>query len=104
MKSDEIEKDNLRNQYIHRLVSKGAKFRITENVFWFNVHRLYRAFGGKDKETEYRLADKRDNFIARNIANTLRDGESAVLIAGAAHEPEKYLAKVAPDIKLDLTK
>jgi hypothetical protein len=39
-----------------------------------------------------RLLDERDRFIARQIGDTLKDGETGVLFIGAYHNVKKHLA------------
>lgn len=46
----------------------------------------------KYRLTKNRLLDERDRFIAGQIGDTLKDGETGVLFIGAYHNVKKYLA------------
>ncbi|MEK7845427.1 MAG: hypothetical protein AAB257_00495, partial [Nitrospinota bacterium] len=47
----------------------------------------------KYKLIKNRLLSKRDEFIARRINETLKDGETGVVFIGAYHNIKKYLHK-----------
>jgi len=102
MKHTEKSRDNYYRRYVRKWISDGADVRHTENVVWYNLHRLYYTPSKKDDTDEW-LMRWRDYCIARNIANTLEDGEKAVLIVGGAHDTEKHLKKLAPSIALNAT-
>jgi len=47
----------------------------------------------KYRLTKNRLLDKRDDYIAKRINETLKDGETGILFIGAYHNIKKRLAK-----------
>jgi len=47
----------------------------------------------KYRLTKNRLLDKRDDYIAKRINETLKDGETGILFIGAYHNIKKKLAK-----------
>lgn len=102
MEHTDKSRDNYYRRYIRKWISDGANIRHTENVVWYNLHRLYYT-PGKTNDTNEWLLGQRDYCMARNIVNTLEDGEKAVLIVGGAHDPEKHLKKLAPGITLNAT-
>lgn len=96
-------------QIISKLMDKGAKIEATESPVLLRKEYAYiKAFieAGTEEErakagAEYdqvkdKLMEDRDDFIARSIDSTLRDGETGLLFIGASHN---VLPKIAKDVE-----
>jgi hypothetical protein len=92
------------------LMERGATLMGTEDPHLLiqehrNIKEMIKVLGmegGRERLESYRslsndLLMKRDDFIAKRISDTLREGETGVLFIGAVHTVEKRLPK---DIKV----
>lgn len=101
-------------QLLLDLIGRGAELRITEDpaLLWQERDRLARETSttqpGSGRASEHRavpdpeergrLLRERDEFIARTIDATLKEGEVGILFLGAEHEAT---ARLAPDIAVE---
>lgn len=101
-------------QLLLDLIGRGAELRITEDpaLLWQERDRLARETSthrpeiGRpgehravpDPEERGRLLQERDEFIARTIDATLKEGEVGILFLGAEHQAS---ARLAPDIAVE---
>lgn len=101
-------------QLLLDLIGRGAELRITEDpaLLWRERDRLARetsttqpgsGWPGEhravpDPEARGRLLRERDEFIARTVDATLKEGEVGILFLGAEHQAS---ARLAPDIAVE---
>jgi len=91
---------------MYRLVQflwrRGARLCGTEDPVLSKFELLYEEYcllkGRRDYTLERDLLDARDHFIARNIAATLRHDQMAIILMGMAHQVDRKLRRIAPDI------
>jgi len=111
----EVVKTGSRNyQIISRLIEKGAILAKTEDIDLVRKERdwILKITQAKsraqklDAAMKFKLAkksllDKRDKFIAKQINDTLQEGERGILFIGAFHNVRKWLQKdiVVEEIK-----
>jgi len=107
---DAASKGSMNYQIISSLVARGAAIRKTEDLSLVkaeldHVIRIVRAKSAARrawaglcyKLHQGRLLRRRDGFVARTIADTLRPGEVGVLFVGAHHD---VLSRLPADIKV----
>ena len=89
---------SLNHRLILSLVSKGAEIRKAEDPSLLLEELKLAGRGGgaggsplEIKARRARLLEARDRFIASTIAETLKEGETAVLFIGANHNVLPYL-------------
>ena len=89
---------SLNHRLLLHLANGGADIRKTEDPsLLLEELRLARQEAGAEgpsqelKARRARLLEERDRFIARTIAETLKEGETAVLFIGAYHDVLPYL-------------
>ena len=89
---------SLNHRLLLDLANRGADIRKTEDpALLLEELRLARqeasAEGPSQEDTarRARLLEERDRFIARTIAETLKEGETAVLFIGAYHDVRPHL-------------
>ena len=89
---------SLNHRLLLHLANGGADIRKTEDPsLLLEELRLARQEAGAEgpsqeyKARRARLLEERDTFIARTIAETLKEGETAVLFIGAYHDVLPYL-------------
>ena len=86
------------------LMERGAHLHGTEDLNLLREERNYAqsVFHGSppDSQKEKDLLHARDGAIARHIADTVPDGETAMLFIGKAHEVEIKLRDLAPDFTI----
>ena len=99
-----VQKLSLKGSMNHRLllgfVRRGAHLEGTEDskLLLKEYELLSQAFGGPSDATPYRtqsdaLLAERDQFIARRIKETLKEGETGLLFIGVRHAIEPLLKK-----------
>lgn len=94
------------HQLVLSLIERGASLEGTEDVqLLLEEYRYIQAITGEREPTEKMkkikslsvkrklLLRRRDQFIARRIDETLKEGEKGILFAGMAHQVDKYLPK-----------
>jgi len=89
-------------RFIQTLWRRGARLCGTENPVLSEFELLYEEQyllqGRRDHRLERDLLHARDQFIAENIAATLRPGQIAIVLMGMAHHVDRALRRIAPDI------
>ncbi|MBI2935461.1 MAG: hypothetical protein HYY31_01410 [Chloroflexi bacterium] len=90
-------------QLVLELLNRGAELCKTEDPFLLLQERenvlglVYQAGVGKQQDAEQyrrqrdRLVEGRDRFIAATVSETLKEGETGVLLLGAYHNVGAYL-------------
>ena len=89
--------------FIRSLWRKGAQICGTEDQFLIELYVLCQALyelSGKGRQGIIDAVRYRDEFIARHISRTLKEGQSAVLFIGSAHHTDRMIARIAPDIRI----
>ncbi len=95
---------SLNHQILLDLIHKGCALMGTESpeLLLEEYRMIKKAVSGNKspksfvgrfilKWTSHRLLVKRDKFIAKRIADTLKDGETAILFMGIQHEVDRFL-------------
>lgn len=95
---------SLNHQILLDLIHKGGTLMGTESpeLLLEEYRMIKKAVAGNSdskffpgrfilKWISHRLLVRRDKFIARRIADTLKDGETAVLFMGIQHEVDRFL-------------
>jgi hypothetical protein len=95
---------------ISGLLGRGSTLIQTEDIALVQreitfIKRITSAKSPRERETfalryklaQHKLLEERDNFIARTIESTLKEGDKGVLFIGAYHE---VLAKLPIDIRI----
>ena len=93
-------------QIVLYLIKRGGEIRKTEDIAllkeeYGRILKLAQSKSLWERTTAYigyrlhrdRLMDKRDQFIARTMNETLKDGETGVLFMGAFHDVLPHLAE-----------
>ena len=108
--NETAEKGSRNYQIVKKMIEKGAKIEETESKeLLLKEYDYVKEFTSADKEKklaalkEYEKAKdelirKRDEFIAKRIDETLKEGETGFLFIGAHH---KIKDKLADDIKVE---
>jgi len=94
------------HQIILSLISRGAEIRKTEDLSFLKeeyeyISGLTRRGSAAEKTIAYaryklrksQLTTERDKFVAKTIAETLKEGETGVLFMGSYHNILRYLPK-----------
>ncbi len=94
------------HELILNMMQRGAEIRRTEDPSLLQeeykyITRLARSKSFAEKALAYagyklrkgRLMDERDKFIAKTLNETLKEGETGVLLMGSHHNVAPYLAK-----------
>lgn len=99
---NELADNGSRNhKLIKNLIKQGAQVMGTESATllleeYQLMKRLYEPASDKSPVTEsvgHSLLERRDQFIAERIANTLKDGEIGIIFMGMLHHVENCLEK-----------
>jgi hypothetical protein len=100
----ELAKSGSRNHIlVMKLVDKGAKLMGTESLEllleeYENVKKLLAGAGASrrkksDKDFDTSLLERRDQFIARRVNDTLRPGEVGIIFLGMLHRLQPWMPK-----------
>lgn len=73
------------------LLTKGARLMRTEDLeLLLDEYRAVTG-GGASVEQQARILEERDRYVAKRISDSLKDGETGILILGAAHRVHHLL-------------